>query len=85
VSEKLDSILPPVKISVPGAEATIIEVLKSTTVRGEKIYFVTVDIKVDDDPPRRVNLEVSSGSELFSKIVLEAHKVKMLKSLGIRV
>ncbi|RLC72208.1 MAG: hypothetical protein DRI26_03455 [Chloroflexi bacterium] len=71
-------VVPPIKLSLDGAEVFILEVTENTWVDGSKHYLVTFFIKWRNLRSQVATIDVRDNQELIQKLRAEIAKFKLL-------
>jgi len=80
--ERLETIIPPVKIELDGSEVAILEVIKLEPAGKLIGYHVVVEAKVDGEKTPRFFVVAKSWEDLQRKLRIELAKWRMLRESG---
>lgn len=80
--ERLENIIPPVRVTVDGAEVAILEVMRLEPAGKLIGYHVTVEAKVDGEKTPRFFVTATSWDDLIRKLRIEIAKWRVLKMSG---
>ena len=79
---RLESIIPPMRIIIDNTPVNIYEVTKSTLINGETWYHVYLSIGIGKNESRRFSLSVRNFKELRKKLLIEVSKYKFMRLIG---
>jgi len=71
--------VPPFSIRIDGAEATILEVLKTQLVSGDVWYHVVVKLRYKGVSSRNYTLDVKDMNNLINKLKIEISKLRFIE------
>ncbi len=75
--------IPPIAVDVDGARCVILEVTKSTDVRGETVYHVSVFCECCGYRSPVFTVDARTNEELQGKLRAEVAKMKLLVRMGV--
>lgn len=69
----------PFSINVDGVDVTILEVLSTQLISGDKWYHVVVQIKYKNILSKKYTLDVKDMNNLINKLKVEISKIKFIE------